>query len=72
MFGKRIQLIMQQLQKALTPRSFSQESFTTRKSLSWALLPGLGGLEGDTEAALVDALQAGTFDTWAADPHSLG
>lgn len=35
MFGKR----MQQLQKDLTPWSFKQESFTTRKSLSWALLP---------------------------------
>lgn len=45
---KEIQLIMQQLQKALTPRSLSQESFTTRKSLSWAQLPGedLGGGTG--------------------------
>lgn len=31
MFGKEIQLIMQQLQKVLTPRFFSQESLTTGK-----------------------------------------
>lgn len=33
-------LIMQQLQKALTPWSFSQESFTTRKSLSCQEMSG--------------------------------
>ena len=37
---KKIQLITQQLQKALSRRSSSQESFRTRKSLSWASLPG--------------------------------
>lgn len=57
MFGKRIQVIMQQLQKALTPRCFRQESFITRTSLSWALLPGDPWRDGmGTEAPSVHQL----------------